>query len=172
MEDYNLSLKGQRFYFIFIHCRKHIGLASHTLYPMLKWWSDTLYQMAASSWPSLPGPGADSSHTFSLENLSTNLGNGIKTVWDNHADQAGSYCQAYTCSQISREECFVQKKSKPSEQILGRSCNSRLWGSKRREMGRETPDNFLVLTKSSFTSCYWVPEGSFVFIQCIPFHLL
>lgn len=66
--------------------------------------------MAASSWPSLPGPGADSSHTFSLENLSTNLGTGIKTAWDNHADQAGSYCQSYTCSQISREECFVQKK--------------------------------------------------------------
>ena len=118
-EDYNLSLKGQRFYFIFIHCRKHIGLAYHTLYPMLKWWSDTLHQMAASYWPSLPGPGSDSSHTLSLENLSTNLGTGIKTVWDNHMDQAGSYCQSYTCSQISREECFVKKKKGGGQDIRG-----------------------------------------------------
>lgn len=66
--------------------------------------------MAASSWPSLPGPGSGSSHTLSLENLSTNLGTGIKTVWDNHVDQAGSYCQSYPCSQIIREECFVKKK--------------------------------------------------------------
>lgn len=174
-EDYNLSLTGQRFYFIFIHCRKHSSLAYHTLYPMLKWWSDTLHQMAASSWPSLPGPGSGSSHTLSLENLSTNLGTGIKTVWDNHADQAGSYCQSYPCSQIIREECFVKKKKKKGARHQSRHLDEaaiRDYEAPRGGRWAETPDNFPVLTKSSFTSCCWVLEGSFIFIQCIPFDLL
>ena len=107
-EDYNLSLTGQRFYFIFIHCRKHIGLAYHMLYPMLKWWSDTsdgCLLLAITTRTRI----RQQPHTLSWES-EYQLRNWNQDSVGQPCDQAGSYCQSYPCSQIIREECFVKKK--------------------------------------------------------------